>query len=149
MRLLRAPSILLFLAACSGPTPVTDPATEPPTETDALADARAVWETAGIESYAYDVLYGCFCPQSRAHVVVMDGVVAEVTQSGEVDTPPSVSRGIDELFDVLRDATDDGVDSIEVTYDPRYGFPALVSADPIEDAVDDEWSWTISDFEIL
>lgn len=92
------------------------------------------------------VLYGCFCPQSRARVEVRDGQVTEVTQLGEVDTPATVTAGIDGLFDALRATLDDDPASVDVTYDPELGFPAMVSVDPIENAVDDEWSWTVSDF---
>ncbi len=55
---------------------------------------------------------------------------------------------IDSLFDftgkTLRSA-----DEIQVEYDPTYGFPAKVQIDFLKQAVDDELSLSVTNFQLL
>ena len=55
---------------------------------------------------------------------------------------------MDTLFTQLKDALTEA-DKVEVTYDPTYGFPAILAIDQIEQAMDDELYITVDNFEIL
>jgi hypothetical protein len=56
---------------------------------------------------------------------------------------------IDRVFLALQSAYTAEADEITVTYDPAYGFPATVSIDYIIEAMDDELSYQVSDFQVL
>jgi hypothetical protein len=47
-------------------------------------------------------------------------------------------RTIDQLFDAIRDASAKPGMLREVNYNSQYGYPTLVSLDPLPNAVDDE-----------
>ena len=53
---------------------------------------------------------------------------------------------IEDLFAAVQDAIDQRVDKLQVEYDPSFGYPKLISIDPIENAVDEERGYTVSDF---
>jgi hypothetical protein len=37
-------------------------------------------------------------------------------------------------------------DAVQVAYDPTYGFPHAVEVDKVRDAIDDEYSYTVTGF---
>jgi hypothetical protein len=56
---------------------------------------------------------------------------------------------IDRLFDDMQSGQTSKADKVEATYDATYGFPSRVNVDAIQNAVDDEYSVQISNFEAL
>jgi hypothetical protein len=106
-----------------------------------LEAARQRWEAAGLVTYSYEFVLRCFCPQLDATVQVVDGVVVS-------STPPSRNshfpRTIDELLaDLEEELESAGRGEYTIEFDPELGYPRRVSADPIEMAVDDEYSYEI------
>lgn len=105
-------------------------------------------------SYRYTLTIGCFCPGGRFDVVVRDGEVTSSRRDGSgglAGAPGGVS--IDDLFTVVRQARGDSSSppaaNVAVSYHERYGYPERLRIDRIADAVDDEISYTVSDFQVL
>ncbi len=106
-------------------------------------------------AYRYTLEVDCFCPWGRFDVVVRNG---EVVQSRRVGSggfggsgvPPG-GLTIDGLFTVVSQARGSSppADNVTVSYDERYGYPQRISIDQFVDAVDDEISYTVSDFQVL
>lgn len=114
-----------------------------------LEQARAVWESAGIDSYVYDLTRICYaCGGGRLAVTVTDGVVTgavgdegEPVPEGALPTVETVGG----LFDVVERAIDREADGFEVRYDPELGYPTLIDLDPDRHAIDEEIRYEASD----
>lgn len=137
-----------ILVACSA-----NPATE-------FDKNLARWNSAKNSHYRYSLFIGCFCPfagDMPLKIEVKDGEIISMTRFDGTainKTDPSYEiytsyATIDRIFLNLEADLTGEADNITVTYDPTYGFPANVAVDYIKDAVDDEISYQISDFEIL
>ena len=118
---------------------------------DDLEEARQKWSRQGFDSYRFTVSQLCFCgPDVRGtfRVVIQRGQVASVTdaQTGEPRTPhPAVPLTVEALFQKIEDAIDEDADEIDVRYDPALGYPQEIAIDFIENAIDDEVTYTASD----
>lgn len=109
-----------------------------------MEEQRAVWADAGVDSYRYRVMRGCYCsgPVGEFEVTVVAGEVsaAEATQDGEA-VPDSVLAEIptvDDLFAVIEEAITAEVDDLDVEYHPELGYPTLIDIDRDQRAIDDE-----------
>ena len=129
--------------------------------------AREKWQNANISHYQFKLFLGCFCVFSEdmpLNIEVKDGqVVAMKYQSGKEVDANLVEyfqrfATIDKLFNEIEngfkvegnvDTAGDKAEEVKVTYDETYGFPSQINIDFIKDAVDDELSLQISDFEKL
>ncbi len=141
-------ALAMILTACSVATP---------SEFD---KNLAKWEDANISHYRYTLFIGCFCvfmDQMPLTIEVKDGEVVSITRAdgatvGAMDNfyefyqPYST---IDRIFLKLEADLAGEADEVAVTYDPTYGFPISISVDVIKEAIDDELSLQISNFEIL
>lgn len=125
-----------------------------------LARNREKWDAANIDSYRMTLFIGCFCgftDKMPLTVEVRKGEVvsmtyADGTQVGAAEPGREFFdrfATIDRLFADLESGDSSKADKVEITYDPTYGFPAQVSVDAIQNAVDDEYSVQISNFEAL
>ncbi|MCA9569298.1 MAG: hypothetical protein KC656_15725 [Myxococcales bacterium] len=127
-------ALALGLSACSNPSQTY------------LDEARDLWAASGPTDYSYHVVYGCFCPEMAADVVVTAGT-ADVTQVGQEDVDSRWTSGIPAVYDAIQATIDDHPDSLSVSYEN--GVPTSISVDPIANAIDDEWGVTISEFTAL
>ncbi len=103
--------------------------------------ARALWETTKPTSYRFQVGVQCLCAEEHRgpfDVLVQDGVVVEALLKGRA----APAGAPDDYFTVAglfaavdRFAFSDG---ITVDYDPDFGFPAIIDADPERNSIDDE-----------
>jgi hypothetical protein len=125
-----------------------------------LSRNQVKWQEAGITHYRFQLNVSCFClfrSQMPLTIEVKDGEIVSMTDvNGEafpMDDPMSdlvmkhatISRIFSELdSDSVREA-----DSLTVTYDSAYGFPAEVAIDFVELAADDELYLSVSGFEPL
>lgn len=125
-----------------------------------LSRNEAKWQEANVTHYRFQLGVGCFCAfrsQMPMTVEVRDGeVVSVVDVNGrELDeTDPTAEyilkyATIDRIFaeldtDAVRDA-----DSLTVTYDPTYGFPADTAIDFEQTMADEELYLTVTAFEPL
>ncbi len=121
-------------------------------EVEALASARARWESTGYSHYTYLYRLSCFCPPQlleTARVTVSDGQITTVfLVESDIPAPPdtyALYQTIDGLFDRLaRDLENDPV-VFEVTYDGAAGYPTSAQVDISEQIADEEYSFTASD----
>jgi hypothetical protein len=117
-----------------------------------LATARASWATMITAPYSFTFSRSCFCASEflrPVHISVADGVVTQAVfvDTGEpVATPLSEIETIDDLFDEIQAAIDADAFEIIATFDSRLGHPISVSIDYIENAIDDEMTFQVSDF---
>ncbi len=140
--------LAFILAACSAGSP-TD-----------FEKNLAKWNDANISHYRYQLFIGCFCPfagDMPLTIEVKNGEIASMTRfDGTPISEADPSYGIYESYATIdrvflkleADQTGDA-DEVIVTFDSTYGFPANVAVDNIKEAVDDEISYQVSNFEIL
>lgn len=114
------------------------------------------WVSQSIESYRYQLGITCFCLVEISRPVTIevrngathsvsylaDGTAADAKYFEKYDT-------IDELFLIIDDAIDQKADEIKVTYDEELGFPTRIHIDFMKEAVDDEMTYDITEFQIL
>lgn len=106
-------------------------------------------------AYRYTLTVDCFCPGGRFDVVVRNGEVVHSRRTGSGGVggsgDPPGGLTIDGLFTLVSQARGSSPPAANVTvsYDERFGYPQRISIDRIADAVDDEISYTVSDFRVL
>lgn len=121
--------LALLSAGCAGdesPTPVSPRV--------ALASARTRWQGAGLSTYTWQVTRQCFCPPLYTVPIdmrVRDGRVVEIWRDPGHSVLEDRTLGItvDSLFTVIERALDAGYETVEVSYDPRLGYPAQFNLD--------------------
>jgi hypothetical protein len=136
------------------PTTTSPPTTtEAPTDErmapEALGEAQARWEAAGVDSYDFTIRYTTEFLHGTYRVSVRDGVAVSaerVPPRAGVDwlTESELPTTIDEVFD--RVERDVAAPVFEVGFDDELGYPTHVFADPLEGVVDDELEFFIEDF---
>jgi hypothetical protein len=118
------------------------------------------WTDANINHYRFELNIGCFCAfrdQMPLTVEVRDDQIVSLTNADGtqvLDTDPNYAyfaphATIDQLFAEIEKATQDGADSITVTYDSTYGFPGEIAIDPSKQIADEEMYYSITNFEPL
>lgn len=116
------------------------------------------WQNANISHYRYNLFVGCFCvfrEDMPLIIEVQDGkVVSMEYQSGkEIDAANrevfKKYETIDLIFAEIEAGLNGAADEVIVKYDPTHGFPTEAFLDVVKEAVDDELSLTISNFEVL
>ena len=138
-------SLLLLVAGCSLLPAATPSARQQLAEELRAAEGR--WAAKDLSSYRFTLTYSCFCPWTDPmSVTVVDDQVTSVTMNGEpVTNAAGLPLLIESAFEQLRSTLD--AHQVEAAFDPEFGFPSRVVADPIENAVDEEFSFLIADFE--
>ena len=130
-----------MLGACGGPT----------APEQQLQAARLKWERTRPAAYTFTIARNCFCAPGGGPVIVSvrDGVVESRTYAANgAAVAPAYAEyfpTIDGLFEVIEDARQ-RADAIDVTYDPAFGFPAVISIDYIRTSADDEITYRATSF---
>ena len=132
---------IIVLAACS---------VAPKTPLEAN---REKWTAQGITHYSFNLAVGCFCVfrnQMPLAIEVKDGKVISILDNAGQPVPQFAEtfdsyNTIEKLFSKLNDKAD----KITVEYNKQYGYPESIYIDYIEKAVDDEISFTVSNFTVL
>ena len=119
---------------------------------DDLKDRQQKWTSLGITSYTFDYARSCFCggPFGPVRIVVRNGQIVSATELQPTQPaqplPPNWAKTIDQLFaELIRTAED--AHELRLTFDTQFHFPAEVSADPIKNAIDDEFSLRLTNFQ--
>jgi hypothetical protein len=89
----------------------------------------------------------CFCDDRPRQVNVRDGVVTQVLDQENQPLGPTGLDGvvpIASLFDLIDDVLVNAF-SVDVQYEPETGFPRFIEVDYIQNAVDDEVNYQVSD----
>ncbi|MBI5825337.1 MAG: hypothetical protein HZB18_15015 [Chloroflexi bacterium] len=118
------------------------------------------WEDANIPHYRYTLFISCFCvfsDEMPLTIEVKNGEVVSMTRSDGTAIAPTDNfteiyqpyLTMNRLFLKLEADLTGEADNVTVTYDPVYGFPSNVSIDYIIEAIDDEISYQVSNFEVL
>jgi hypothetical protein len=120
-----------------------------------LEEGRRRWQAAGIGTYQFDFRISCFCLLEYTmpvRITVQNGVFATIVYR---DTGLAVDSAlfrdyltIDRVFASLRQVLDSDPASFAASYDPARGFPVTVSVDLAANAVDDEFTITVSNFQV-
>ena len=99
------------------------------------------WTSQNISTYSFDVEAICFCPyREPIHVEVRNGAP---TTKNEIEI-----NSVNDLFQIVHDANETA-DAVSAAYDAQYGFPSYIAIDYIRQAVDDEVSYRVTNFQIL
>ena len=117
-----------------------------------MAENHDDWEALGISDYAFTFTRSCFCPVDLfrpAEVVVRGGLIESVTY---IDDGQPVDEGIlpsyqtiDELFEMIADAIEQGAVTLDVTYDPDLHYPTSAYIDISEQIADEEQGFAASE----
>ena len=131
------------VAFAPGGTTGTPSATADPSPVSPNRAAYDRWRAKGGPNYTMRFTRTCFCAAL--------GPVTVTVRNRKVVRPAGLPwaselRSVDELFTLILSGK---ADRIDVTYDPRYGFPRSIDADMIVDAIDDEVSYRVSDYRPL
>lgn len=143
---------MLILAALAGLTACEAPTA--PGDRDNLAEARARWQAHGSLNYTFELTRECFCLLGGRHmaVSVRNGAVtgAEYLDSGEAVelTLLTYVLTVPDLFDLIEQSLDQRPAYFAASYDPNLGYPLRIEADPLANAMDDEFAITIRNFRI-
>eukprot|EP01024_Parvocaulis_polyphysoides_P005609 TRINITY_DN11404_c0_g4_i1.p1 TRINITY_DN11404_c0_g4~~TRINITY_DN11404_c0_g4_i1.p1 ORF type:complete len:238 (-),score=39.81 TRINITY_DN11404_c0_g4_i1:520-1233(-) len=108
-------------------------------------DKKADFVALGLTHYSYDIQRSCFCfPEGYTEL-------ASVSVCGGSQTEPEYypdHNTMIKVFDYLCEAIMEA-DSVDVTYDNTYHFPTSIFVDYIQQAIDDENSYSITNFQVL
>lgn len=125
-----------------------------------LKQNEQIWQSAKITRYSFELNLSCFCAFSDEmplKIEVQNGeIVSMISASGAAVQPSDPSYEtfftygtIERLFPRLEAGFNGQADEITVTYDPTYGYPTQIFFDFIQDAVDDELTVEVLNFQVL
>lgn len=124
----------------------TDDATDSPTD----APTAQQWPDFAASDYTYRLEVLCFCPLTGPlRVSVVDGEVASATRlakPGRGAQAPEFARLT--INDLIAKANDPSVFEADVTWPAGTDHPTRIAIDQIENAVDDEVTYTISNVQV-
>ncbi len=116
-----------------------------------LASAQARWVGAGLASYDFDVRVSCFCLAETFGSVTISVRNHQVVSVVRTDSGTTVDSlyfqgvlTVDRMFATTRGFINAKPAAFRATYDPSLGFPTMVAVDPVANAADDEFSFTVS-----
>lgn len=121
---------------------------------------RQTWQDSGITHYRFSLFIGCFCPFRDQMPIIVEVQNGEVISMTAPDGKPITAADpgyenftryatMDRIFSTLEAGLAGDADEVTVTYDSSHGFPIEIYFDYIKDAMDDELSLSVSNFEIL
>lgn len=132
----------IVVPACSGPLA--------PEERE-FERNLAKWRAAKIEDYRYRLQRSCFCGPDTTRPVLI-AVLAGIVIGGvdpvtfePIEPPRDGFPTIEDLFEEIRQAIETA-DALDATYDGTLGYPVSVSIDYLENAIDDEMAFDVSEF---
>jgi hypothetical protein len=118
------------------------------------------WQASGVTHYRFSLFVGCFCAFSQRMpltVEVNGNRVVSMTYADGISISPgeqdfeyfSRFATIDRIFTELQSVLAGEADEVSVTYNAEFGFPEQINIDYIKQALDDELSLSVSNFEIM
>jgi hypothetical protein len=139
-------ALIVSLLGCTHS--VSPPMTGNPDQ-DALNKNRALWKNAHLSTYTYTYKRMCFCPPEEDILVKVqygNVVSASYSPSNNPVMPERLDglKSIDEFFQVIQQAITNEVARLEVTYNPRLGYPERIYIDVDERMADEEMEHQVS-----
>ena len=118
-----------------------------------LAQAQAKWQKLATTSYSFDSNKACFCAfRGPVKVIVTNNKVTAI-QDPSTGKPLSYSLDwfstIEQIFTQIEDLKKGNPKTLDVSYDPIYGFPVTITYNQSDQIADEEFSLTISNFKPL
>ena len=128
---------------------------------DDFVASRNLWQQEGEENYSFEFSKFCYCGGlfNPATIVVEADTVNTVLdpetgeplrdpQTDELVFPkyPDSFQTIEELFDVIENALEKA-DKLKVEYNQQLGYPQNIDIDYIKEAIDDEVTYKVENFE--
>ncbi|MEZ5538209.1 MAG: DUF6174 domain-containing protein [Thiolinea sp.] len=123
-----------------------------------LTDNLQKWQsfTGGPDEFvSYTTQQSCFCPQDFTRPINITESNGQITSAVYADTNEQVPdnvrdslQTVDQRFEQLQNAYENGAATINVQYDPQFGYPTSVFIDQSQMIADEEVSYTISDLGI-
>jgi hypothetical protein len=123
-----------------------------------LEQNQAKWHEKNIHDYRFDLTIGSLwwpgADLMPLSIEVKNGAAMSVkNRKGQDETSYLETflnnATIDSLFAVIQSAQDSGANDIKVTYDPKFGFPKIISIDYEKIAIDDEIGYYVENFEVI
>jgi hypothetical protein len=145
MMRLYAPLAALALTGC-----LVFVAPDDPSAIRDLVAARAQWNVEGTTTYTMRGSAQCFCVMGgrEVNVAVTNGQVTRVTDAVTNAVLPSEIaapyRSVEGLFDIIDEAIRTNVHRLEVTYDPKRGFPVRLWIDRSDRIADEEYGFNMT-----
>lgn len=141
----------IFINCGDGPIqPTTQEEPEASVEQRTLSENRRRFEEGVGSSYTYEFQRICFCPEDiRLNVrVTVEGGARTSVESVEDGSPVPSARWsefltINEIFDDIQTALDEGAASVQVEYDEALGYPRDVFIDVDQLIADEERGYTV------
>jgi len=146
--------VLFVLTACSG-TPTATP-TPAPTASP-LTENRQKWEAQNVSHYRYQISLICFCAFSDKMpltIEVKDGQTVSILDNQGQQVTESLELferydSIEDIFSTVEAALNGEADQVKAEYNPEYGYPQSVDIDYVEEAIDDELTFVVDEFDVL
>lgn len=118
---------------------------------DEFEQAKLLWESKNIDSYAMTFQVSCFCIVDLtrpAQIVVIDNKIISVNEEVYDDTflLYGAYKTISELFIHIEETRKENPVVEELAFDSIYGYPTLIFYDISLMMADEEIGYTISDF---
>lgn len=146
------------IQAVSAVQEAANPVSTPKKDLKALAAldaAEALWKRKRPEHYVYQLQPSCFCPPEYTQPIAIRVFKGLVQQADLVNSKKPLpaerkadAKTIEDLFKVIREAINRPAASVQVTYDPNYGFPSSISIDLDQMMADEEIYYTAKDFKV-
>ena len=117
-----------------------------------LRDQREAWLAQNHRNYSYEFQRSCFCGEVRRVIVTVRN--DQVTSVVVKDTGEPITQFLDsyytitELYDYLIGVAGRAAE-MEVAFDSELHIPIDVEADPIRNAIDDEFSMVLTNFSVI
>ena len=138
-------ALIPSLALAAAPAQAAAPSIEDGSAQQALEAARAKWRAATPRSYTYRLTLSCFCAADTRRPRTF------VVRDGRPRNTPRGYRRLNtgaKLFRLVQQAIDDRAAGLTVRYRGN-GLLRHISVDTIEEAVDDEYTYTVDRFRRL
>ena len=119
-----------------------------------IDEAERTWQSRRILHYSIEERNNCFCPFGGQFVELtvdrdsISRIVSLPDSSGLPAQDHAYFRTIDDIFRLLHSIDPDGVASMNLEFDPEYGYPKEVFVDPVPGAVDDEFGFSLRNLRI-
>jgi hypothetical protein len=120
-----------------------------------LQKNEALWRSRAVSSYRYTLNTGAFNAYAGHPVVVEvhNGATTSITPvESDFTADPAyfaLYSTVEKLFSVIGNAQANGAEAVSAAYEPAYGFPANAFIDTKRQVADDEFGFTITDFQAL
>lgn len=115
----------------------------------AIRVGKKKWKEQGIKDYTFVYQERCFCNETDVagvRVEVRDDHAVHAVGAENGVPVPDAALTIDQLFDRVLAAAEDGSDKLSVDFDSARSFIKRVSLDPDENVQDDEYGFDIPCF---